>query len=178
MSVHNITKNTPAIQKTNPWQRSRQAGYSVESIMFGLIIFALLIAGLMSIYSSLQNKARITNAFAQSNTILDADNSWGGNDKSGISMDVLCKGGYLTPEICGGTKTNIGNGATGNPWGGPYQLVTDANTSRVKLTLGNVDKDIVTSVGDSLAKLSFDNCKLVKGCATATASGTTVTITR
>lgn len=178
MNMNTESQKSLKVQTTKSLFKSKQAGYSVESIAFGLVIFALLLVGLISVFAGLQNKARITNAFAQSQAILSAANSWGGNDKTGVSMDLLCKDGYLTSEICGGTKASIGNGATGNPWGGAYQLATDKNTSRVKLTLTNVDKDIVTSVGDSLAKLSFDSCKLVKGCPTATATGTTVTVTK
>lgn len=163
------------ISKTNsPWMKSKQAGLSLESFVFYLVVFALVLVGIITAYNKSMNSARINRAVTETGIIIAAASSWGGNDKSNIKIETLCTGGYLTPEICG-TKND---GKTGNPWGGAYEIKPDANTSRVKITLTGIDKGVVTSVGDALAKLSFDSCKLVDKCATATASGTTVTITR
>ncbi|ELV7517063.1 hypothetical protein QMU85_002060 [Photobacterium damselae] len=152
------------ISKANsPWMKSKQAGLSLESFVFYLVVAAIAIVAIITAYNKSMNGARVNRAVTETGIIIAAASSWGGNDKTGINMSKLCTGGYLTPEICG----TANNGATGNPWGGPYEITTDTNTSRVKITLKKIDKSVVTSVGDALAKLSFDSCKLLENCATA-----------
>lgn len=155
-------------KKNSPWVKSKQAGLSLESFVFYLVVAALVLVGIITAYNKSMNSARINRAVTETGIIIAAASSWGGNDKTGINISKLCTGGYLSPEICG----TANDGTTGNPWGGAYQVEKDtANSSRVKITLTKIDKGVVTSVGDALAKLSFDSCKLLDGCATAKKTG-------
>ena len=149
----------------------KQAGVSLVEVLIVPGVAGTVMAGVAGLGSKAMAGVKVNKLEGDVNLIFSAASSWGGMNKSDISMTELCKG-YLNKEICGDSQ-----GVASNPFGGNYSIaVNDGNVSQVKVGIEGIDVDSVTVVGDRVAKMV--GCEVAVGCAAITITANAIEVTR
>ena len=147
----------------------------VDLILWGAGVLTL-IAIIMTMYPKAMHQINMTRLDTDMTEIQKGARNWKGlrTNYAGISVSTLCSDNYLSDSLCGS-----GSAESANPWGGDYTVAVNTNTSRIDITVTDIDANYGNQVIDHVAPRTADECTnaSVDTCDTASLSGNTATFT-
>lgn len=152
-------------------------GISLPEAALGILVIITVALIAMSVWTEAKyrlNKYKLGNQVSE---ISSGADSWKmmRSNYSGVSMSVLCADGQnsVSESTCGPS----GDGTASNAFGGDFTLSADSNPSLKVLELTELPSERINELADGLAPVTANNCQQATGCATISASGSTITLT-
>ena len=160
------------------YTKTKQIGSSsIDLLIYATVIIAILIFIVLKV-PDIRNALLISQFQSDASTISSAVYRWkkARSNYSSVTLTKICNQNIIPKggTICG--KDN--DGKKTNPFGGDWTVTPNTNPGLydVSATLPN-NPETLDELADAMAPTTRGTCQEATGCATLTASGTTITMT-